>query len=555
VFINFSIGWPSPSFFYSRRIGRAPQGCVTAEGFSSSPNRTTILGAAKVTGRLGGGWNFGLIQALTANEFAQVDNLGLRSRQQVEPFSYYGVMRIQKDFQEGRQGLGFIATGVSRDLDDQLLDEILNKNAFSLAMDGWSFLDTKKNWVVGGWLGGTRIFGSVQDILRLQSSSMHYFQRPDAKHVEVDPQATSLSGWGGRFTLAKQQGKWLFNFALGALSPGFNPNDLGFQYGSSDRINGHFIAIRQWTDPGKIFRSFAIYTGPFWTLDFGGNLLSYGDHIFLSGNFLNYWGVYLQVFYEPPHLNNSLTRGGPLVFIKNGVSMSCGFYSDDRQPVVLETWGNYSRTRDMDFDWNVGLSLRWKPQSNFSFSLAPSYERYITENQWVTRVSDSLAAATFGNRYVFGRLDEHVLAAEFRLNWIFTPRLSLQLYLQPFLAVGHFNRFKELAKPRTSQYNVYGQGASSISYQDGVYIVEPNTMLGAAAFSFTSPDFNFKSLRGTAVLRWEYRPGSLIFLVWTQNRSDERHPGDFQLRRDLGDLFTAPGDNIFLLKFSYRWSL
>jgi len=554
VFMNFSINWPSPNFFYSRRIGRAPQGCVTAEGFSYSPDRTTILGAAKITGRLGGGWNFGLIQALTADEFAQVDDLGLRTRQQVEPFSYYGVMRIQKDFQEGRHGLGFMATVVGRDLDDQLGD-ILNKNAFSLAVDGWSFLDAKKNWVVGGWLGGTRISGSVQDILRLQSSSMHYFQRPAATHVEVDPQATTLSGWAGRFTLAKQQGKWLFNLALGALSPGFNPNDLGFQFGSSDRINGHFIVIRQWTKPGKVFRNFSVYTGPFWNLDFGGNLLSYGSHVYLFGNFLNYWGFYLMVFYEPPHLNNSLTRGGPLVLVKNGAATNFGFNTDDRKPVVLEGYGSYSQTRDMDSDWSVGFSLRWKPQSNISLSWGPSYERYNTENQWVTRVSDPLAFSTFGSRYVFGRLNEHVFANEFRLNWIFTPRLSLQLYLQPFLAVGHYDRFKELAKPKTAEYNIYGLGYSTIVCQDGRYTVQPDTDQGAEAFSFSDPDFNVKSLRGTAVLRWEYMPGSLIYLVWTQNRSDYRHPGDFQLRRDLGDLFTAPGDNIFLLKFSYRWSL
>jgi hypothetical protein len=173
----------------------------------------------------------------------------------------------------------------------------------------------------------------------------------------------------------------------------------------------------------------------------------------------------------------------------------------------------------------------------------------------VTRVADPLAASTHGNRYVFGRLDEYVLANEIRLNWIFTPRLSLQLYLQPFLAVGHYDRFKELAKPRTAEYNIYGQGSSTIVCQDGQYTVQPDTAQGAAAFSFSDPDFNVKSLRGTAVLRWEYMPGSLIYLVWTQNRSDYGHPGDFRLRRDLGDLFTAPGDNIFLLKFSYRWSL
>jgi hypothetical protein len=259
--------------------------------------------------------------------------------------------------------------------------------------------------------------------------------------------------------------------------------------------------------------------------------------------------------HTPPHLSWSLTRGGPLTKIKDNLGVSYGLYTDDRKPVVLEGYGYFGRTVDTMNDWSLGVTLRFKPSSNISFSLGPSYEHYITETQWVTRVADSMAAPTFGNRYVFGRLDEHILANEIRLNWIFTPRLSLQVYLQPFLAVGRYDRFKELAKPRTAEYKLYGQGPSTISYQDGVYAVEPDTDLGAAAFTFGNPDFNVKSLRGTVVLRWEYMPGSLLYFVWTQDRADYTHPGDFQLRRDLGDLFTAPGDNIFLLKFSYRWSL
>ena len=555
VFLNLSLDWPGPDLFYSRRIGRAPQGYVTSDGCSSSPDRTTILGAAKITGRLGGGWNFGLIQALTASEFAQIDDSGLRLRQQVEPFSAYGVVRLQKDFNEGRQGLGFIATGVGRNLDDQFLSNILNKTAFSLGIDGWSYLDQKRNWVVGGWLAGTRIAGSTQDILRLQRSSMHYYQRPGAPQVELDPAATSLSGWAGHFSLAKQQGSWMFLFSLGALSPGFNPNDMGFQGSGSDKINGLIVAIRQWTKPGKVFRRFAVYTGPYLSYDFGGTRTNGGNHLYLSGQFLNYWGFSVFVLHTPPHLNWTLTRGGPLTKIKDNFEMSYSLWSDDRKAVVLEGYGYFGRTVDTMNDWSVGFYLRWKPGSNISFSWGPSYERYTTETQWVTRVPDPLAISTFGSRYVFGHLNEHVFANEFRLNWIFTPRLSLQLYLQPFLAVGRFDRFKELAKPRTAEYNIYGQGASTVSYQDGLYTVEPDTAQGAAPFSFSDPDFNFKSLRGTAVLRWEYRPGSLIYLVWTQNRSDYGHPGDFRLRRDLGDLFTAPGDNILLLKFSYRWSL
>ena len=178
-------------------------------------------------------------------------------------------------------------------------------------------------------------------------------------------------------------------------------------------------------------------------------------------------------------------------------------------------------------------------------------------------------AATYGARYVFGRIDQQVIGSEIRFDWTFTPKLTLQGYLQPFIAVGHYDMFKELAAPSAFQYNVYGDGGygddagggangSTIAYDEAnrMYTVDPDGAGGEAApFSFGNPDFNYKSLRGTVVLRWEYRPGSLLYFVWTQNRADYQNPGDLQLWRDLGDLFSAPGDNIFLLKVSYRWNM
>jgi hypothetical protein len=229
-------------------------------------------------------------------------------------------------------------------------------------------------------------------------------------------------------------------------------------------------------------------------------------------------------------------------------------------------------------EWNVQLSARWKPASNINLSLGPMFGIETNDVQWVRRVADPLMTSTYGARYVFGRLDQKVLGSEIRLDWTFTPKLTLQAYLQPYVAVGSYGVFKELAAPRTFDYNVYGDGTwsggagaggaggggagatngSTVSYDaaSGVYTVDPDGPAGAAApFTFGNPDFNYKSLRGTVVLRWEYRPGSLLYFVWTQNRADYANPGDLRLGRDLGDLFSAPGDNIFLLKVSYRWNL
>ena len=558
VFMNANINWPMPTLFYSRRIGRAPQGYVTEDGFVRMPDRTAILGAAKLTGKLGGSWNVGFLNAVTGREFAQIDQLGTRLSQEVEPFSYYGALRIQKDINEGRSGFGLMATGVMRDVDNETLAGILNKNAFSLAADGWVSLDKKKNWVVGGWAGATRVEGSVEDILRLQNSPMHYFQRPDATHVEVDPAATSLGGWAARLNLAKQNGSLLVLASAGAISPGFNPNDTGFQYGASDIINLQFIPGYQWTKPGKIFRYALVIGGWFRNYDFGGNKNWDGGLVEFQGQLRNFWMLDTMFAYNPDTVSKNHTRGGPLALIPSGYQVNLNVTTDSRKPFVFEFAGTtYQRPRSSE-EWNGQLSVRWKPGSNFSLSVGPTIGFERNDIQWVTQVNDALMAATYGRRYVFARIDQKVLGSEIRLDWTFTPKLTLQAYLQPFVAVGHYDQFKELALAKSFAYNVYGEGASTIGYNsvDDAYTVDPDGAGGAAEpFSFGNPDFNYKSLRGTIVLRWEYRPGSLLYFVWTQNRADFANPGSLRLGRDISDLFSAPGDNIFLLKVSYRWNM
>jgi len=238
---NRDIGanWGHPRFFYSRRIGRPPQGSVSEDGYVNYPDWTTILGAAKITGKIGNGWNIGFLTALTEREYAAIDLDGQRSAGEVEPFTNYGAFRIQKEFHEGRQGLGMIATSVLRDLQNESLKELLNQNAFSLGLDGWTFLDTRKTWVVSGWFGATTVSGSREAISLRQQSYPHYFQRPDAGHVTMDEDATSMSGWAGRVTLNKQNGNFVLNAAIGAISPGFNSSDMGFQWTSEWPDTGH----------------------------------------------------------------------------------------------------------------------------------------------------------------------------------------------------------------------------------------------------------------------------------------------------------------------------
>lgn len=359
--------WSEPWFFYSRRIGRPPQGTVTSPGFQHYPDWATILAAAKITGKVGNGWNIGFISAITEREYAQIHLDGENSQEEIEPFSYYGVLRVQKDFNKGRQGLGVIATSVFRRPRSENLENTMNHNAVSTAVDGWTFLDKNKTWVAAGWLGGTRVSGSQTAVWNLQHSYPHYFQRPDATHVEPDENTTSMSGWASRFSLIKQRGNFLFNTAVGAISPGFDSSDMGFQQ-SADVINGHIMVGYQSYKPGKLFRQWGVNVLTQRNYDFGGNKIGEQRLIFISNlQLLNYWNIYTQVSYNPGNLSRDLTRGGPLTFTPRYVWVDMGVGSDNRESLVFSLNGFYLEGKSGSNSWSLSSSLRWKPQAQFQY--------------------------------------------------------------------------------------------------------------------------------------------------------------------------------------------
>jgi len=563
---NFGIGgtgmhvganWSSPSLFYSRRIGRSPQGYVKTDGYVFYPEWSTILAASKITGKIGknNGWNIGILSAFTQRENAEVDLYGSRSLHEVEPFTNYNVIRMQKEFNEGKQGIGFIATSVSRNLNNEMLQSLLNKNAFSFALDGWTTLDKKKTWVITGWLAGTRVRGSQEKIWDLQHSYPHYFQRPDVKHVNLDEKATSMDGWSGRFELVKHTGNFIFNAALGLISPGFDSTDLGFQR-SGDLINGHIMLGYQYFKPGKILRNWQILLFTQRNYDFGGNLIGEQRLIaIINATLKNYLSLYFQLSYNPERLDKYLTRGGPLALSPTYTWMDFGINTDDRKPLVLNMGGYHMESLSGAFENDIYMNIRWKPRSNFNINLNPSYSYSNDLAQWVTQVEDPFMTETYSNRYIFGNIQQKSFSCSLRFDWTFTPKLSLQAYIQPFIAVGDYNNFKELARAKSFNFNTFGENGSTIFFSNDTYTVDPDGAGPASHFTFGNPDFNLKSLRGTIVLRWEYRPGSILYFVWTQNRADYTNPGDFELGRDFTNLIKAPGDNIFMVKFTYRFKI
>ncbi len=549
---NWGFNWASPSFLYSRRIGRAPQAEVPDDyDYSSVPSGSNILGAAKLSGKIGS-WSLGTLSAVTSRERARFSLGEQRWQQEVEPLTYYGVYRAQKEFGGGRHGLGAIGTLTARSFDEAQLRDELSSSSTSLGFDGWTTLDKNGVWVISGWSGLSRVTGTPQRMLNLGESSLHYFQRPDADYLGLDSSSTSLSGYAGRVSLNKQKGNWMFNSAVGVVDPGFDVNDLGFQF-RGDQINSHVMFGHKWTRPGRVFRSWRLNLAGFRSYNYGGDVTWTG--LFLTGLYelRNFSTGQWFVAYNPKTLSDRRTRGGPLMVNQPGVEWDFQLDSDPNKRWIFGggLHGLHYR-RDWEQSWSARAYLEWKPGARLSLRVEPQIERTGTSAQYVDTFDDPSASHTFGHRYVFANLDQTTLSASLRLNWIFTPRLSLEVFAQPLLSSGRYTGFKELARPRSYQFNQYPDAAST-SDPDRI-VLDPDGAGPVASQEIDDPNFSLASLRGNAVLRWEYLPGSTLFLVWTQNRSDSESIGTFRSGRALDRLLGAPGDNIFLIKLSYWWN-
>ncbi len=555
----WGFNWPGPSFFYSRRIGRAPQGSLPDADFTDVPQGAHILGAAKLTGKIIDGWNFGTIQAVTAREMADLDTAGHNFRSEVEPPAYYGVIRAQKDFNDGRQGLGFISTTAARSFSETRLRDDINNNSEVFGLDGWTFLDEDKVWVISGWAGLSRVAGDQARMVSLQRNSQHYFQRPDAPYLSVDSAATSMAGYGMRLWLNKNKGHFFSNSAIGILSPSFDVNDVGFQY-RSNIINMHVGGGYSWSDPGEVFRYAESGGAVFQSYDYDGNVVWRGVFQFGTLQFLNYYSINWNLAYNPQTINTTRTRGGPLTLNPPGYQVSLDVSSDSRKSLEADVNG-FTYQSGWQKDWQANATVTWRPLANVSLSIGPGYDHDREAAQWVTSAEDPRAIATFGGRYIFADLDQQTLSANIRLNWTFSPTLSLQLFLQPLISSGKYTNFKELTRPRSFDFEVYGTGSSTLTETksaDGsvFYSADPDGTGPASPITFDNPDFNTKSLRGNTVLRWEYLPGSVVYFVWTQSRYNQtNNDGNFQFNNSVDHLFNTQADNIFLVKFSYWFNM
>lgn len=556
---SFSGTFGSDRFFYSRRVGRAPS--LSALGrapYVDQPTSTTILGAAKLSGRTSSGWSIGLLNAVTRAEYARTAELSAPGapigRIPIEPLSNYTVARVRRDLNRGASGYGFILTGVQRDADSVAFDGLRS----SAVVGGADFFHrwSRNTFQLSGNLGASRVAGSAAAIAATQLASARYFQRPDQDYITFDPTRTSLSGYTAQLQFDKLGGDWTYSVGANVSSPGFEINDAGFQT-EADRIRLALLVNRNWLRPTRLARRASLGFRVTDQMNFGGHgpgpsLDAFGSLTTHSLSSLNF-----NAGYQLPGLDDRATRGGPLIRSPGTLAISGGYNLDSRKPVSGGLSLRATAADDGTDSFTASLRTVIQTRRGHSVTVAPTYTRQGYRAFYTAGYADPTASATFGRRYVFAPLEQQGLGIQTRLEFYFTPALSLQLYAEPFVASAEFESPEQLLRARGGDFVAYGSGASTLTRNpaNGTLTVDADGAGPAPAFTYGDPSFRIRSLRSNIVLRWEYRPGSTLFLVWNQNRANLDRDPRFRALRDLGSIFGDDMRNVLLVKGNYYFSL
>ena len=535
--------------FYSRRIGAAPAEPDTPFDYLKAPQSTTIYGAAKLTGKLTSGWSVGVLDAVTGQETAKTATAGTPALPgtpampgaQAEPvvaaLTNYAIARVKRDLGEGKTSIGVSATAVNRKLDDAHLRALVRDQAYT------GGLQLQHRWADNAWtaninLLGSWVHGSQEAIAATQQDPRHYFQRPDAKDVHVDPTRTSMSGVAAKWMIGQlgDTKHWRFSSGGDLRTPGLELNDAGFQQ-TSDRLVPYFWGQYRDDQPGEHVLNWAVSSDVFWVQTFEPRLTDVGLECTGNIQFASYWSLSGGCIIDQWRWNTSALRGGKALRIDPGVLGYLNLTTDTRKPVWFSVngYGGHIWTSG-ELDGGIDLGATIQARENVDVSIGPSFYQRNEPMQYVAEVADLGSQAHF----VFARVHETDVSMTLRVNWTFSPHLTLQAYAQPYLASGRYDDFKDVDNP--------GAG----KYADRFHLLTGNGYQLADGTSFDRPDFNFRQLRSTVVVRWEYRPGSTVFAIWSHGRtSDVFDDGRLRLNRDLSELGSAASENIVMVKANY----
>ncbi len=556
--LRYSLGFgdgdnQNNSLFYSRRIGRSPQGYLHSEGnkevvATTRPELTNILGAAKITGKTTNGLSIGIMESVTSQEKGKIFyNDGSQESQIIEPLSNYWLGRFQQDYNEGNTTIGGIFTAVNRRLDGTGID-LLHKAAYTGGMDiDYEFYDRKYSFI--GAMAFSNVQGDTTAIQRTQKSPVRYYNRTDATHLEYDPTATSLSGYAVKAILTKNTGHIRAAVGNTISSPGFEVNDLGFMQ-NIDNIN-QFVWVQyyQW-EPNKILRNYRLNFNEWSNWDFSGMRRSLGSNINMHFTFTNSWSFGYGINHGFGGYDPSMNRGGPALYIPRHTVVWAYGQTDGRKNLIFNVDGHTFTNPDDVKSFEVAPGITWRPKHNLQFSFNTSYNQLNDTWAWIGSTTDNLGNA----QYYWSGLQQKTLRLTLRADLTLTPNLSIQYYAQPFFTAGEYFDYVELTDPRAKDYDDrFTPMGNSMWYdaENGAYVIDKGND-GEIDYSFNGyTDFNYKQLRSNLVVRWEYVTGSVVYLVWSQGFTDYERFQPFDFSRDYRTLLNTTGDNVFMIKLSH----
>ncbi|WP_299108137.1 DUF5916 domain-containing protein [uncultured Tenacibaculum sp.] len=536
------------NLFYSRRIGRSPQlgPNVNSGEFADVPVNTSIIGAAKFSGKTRDGWSIGILESVTSSEYAEIDANGTRREEKVEPLTNYFVARVQKDFNDRNSYIGGIFTATNRALGDITS---LRKAAYTGGADFRHEWDDRNYFIQGDFVA-SHVIGSKEAIEATQRSLTHLFQRVDASHVEVDPNRTSLTGTGGRIFGGKRGGgNWRYWGGMNWRSPELELNDIGFLR-QADEIR-QFANVRYlWQNPTKVYRDANVRMGVSTAFDFEGNYNRIQYTLRGNINWINNWWTEVEFGHKPRIFINTFLRGGPR-WRYSEENFAVLFLGSDRSKKVSFRAGTVqSTTTQNNFAFRrYVLGVNYQPFDSFNMSLEATFNENPNKTQYVTQLDHNGTT-----KYVLGNIDQKTLTTTLRLNYSINPNLSVQFYGQPFISRGRYSNFNLVKNSIAEDLNerVDWFEPNQISLSNDTYNVDENTD-GVTDYSFDKPDFSFVQFRSNLVVRWEYIPGSELFLVWSQGTSGSEDANRSLLGGLENRILNQPLDNTFLIKATYRF--
>jgi hypothetical protein len=513
------------------------------------PDSTSILSAAKVTGKTRDGLSVGILQSVTAREEARISFGGVEREVTVEPTTNYFVGRLQKDWAKGNTVLGGMLTHTHRWNDGQA-PAILPADAVTGALDVVQYF-ANRSYVLEGKGAFSRISGDRTAVTELQRSPVHYYQRPDADHLTLDTEATSLTGHAGAVRFARYgNSKWRWGNQTLWTSPGFDLNDVGFLRQADfilNTVTGGYVQ----SDPAGPFRQWSVTAAREDAFDFGGMPTDRSTIMDASGVLHNKWTIRASIGAIGEPTDTRLLRGGPSMKKSAFWGTAFGVQSDPSRRVVIgaDMHRHFGAEADTH-EFETAGTVRWRATERLVLQGVTSYARNLDDLQYV-----DTAVTTSGPRYLLGRIDQDTLAFTFRADVQLSPDLTIQYYGSPFVSNGRYGTFKRVTEPHASVYtdrfDALGEDEISFDPDSNRYSVTE----GGATYSFPNPDFSFREYRSNLVTRWEFKPGSTLYVVWSQDRTSASDRWDQSLGHSFDRLWAAPPTNVFLVKFSYWLSI